>query len=293
MLVGTAGSGKTTIFKLLAEAETNLDADKGGFRWDRKVMNPKAITSPQMYGNKDEISQEYTPGIFSTLWKKCNNRQYKVMSWLTCDGPVDAIWIENLNTVLDDNKLLTLANGERIPMTDNCKMVFEVENLNNASPATVSRAGIVFVSESDLSWEPYIETWLKLRNDERKNPKEFAKLRQLYEKYLKDGAFFSFLNETLNPTMKGPDCLRVKNFIDLFTILMNKNLDLLNDDESFYEKIWVFAMAWAFGGTLEPGDRLKLNNYLEKKSAASMPKNLKPNESIFEMTLSVAGKWES
>jgi len=39
-------------------------------------------------------------------------------------------------------------------------------------------------------------------------------------------------------------------------------------------------MAWAFGGTLEPGDRVKLNNYLERKSPASMPKNLKPNETI-------------
>lgn len=151
-----------------------------------------------MYGCKDEVSQEYTPGIFSTLWKRGNNRTIKYNTWLTCDGPVDAIWIENLNTVLDDNRILTLANGERIPMTDNCKMVFEVENLNNASPATVSRCGIVFVSESDLGWEPIFERWLKLRHDEKRNETEKNKLRDLYKKWLQDNTLFDYLNYTLS-----------------------------------------------------------------------------------------------
>lgn len=164
MVVGSAGCGKTTIMNTLTEALTEI-----GNPHKLTRMNPKSITGQQMYGVMNNVTGEWVPGVFSQIWKKCNDKKNKHVSWIVCDGPVDAIWIENLNTVLDDNKILTLANAERIPMTDNTKMVFEVENLNNASPATVSRCGIIYVSASDLGWRPLIDTWCRDRMEVKHN----------------------------------------------------------------------------------------------------------------------------
>ena len=95
--------------------------------------------------------------MFAAIWAKFNDRNNNFNTWIIADGPVDAIWIEDLNTVLDDNKILTLANGDRIPMTDNVKIMFEVETLRNASPATVSRAGIIYVSRRTWTGPPSLE----------------------------------------------------------------------------------------------------------------------------------------
>jgi hypothetical protein len=82
--------------------------------------------------------------------------------WTVFDGPVDAKWIENMNTVLDDNMLLSLPNGERVKLHSAMHMLFEVEDMTQASPATVSRLGMVYMTPSDLGWIPYFDSWLRV-----------------------------------------------------------------------------------------------------------------------------------
>jgi dynein heavy chain len=78
------------------------------------------------------------------------------------DGPVDTLWIESLNSVLDDNKLLTLASNERIPLKPHMRMIFEIRDLRFATPATVSRAGILFISDTaGTQWRAYVKSWIK------------------------------------------------------------------------------------------------------------------------------------
>ncbi|CDI77652.1 hypothetical protein EPH_0029460 [Eimeria praecox] len=277
MLVGDSCSGKTTIANTLTAALTAI-----GQQTRIVTMNPKAITAQQMYGVKDPISDEWTPGIFAWMWARYNNRSLKFNTWITCDGPVDAIWIENLNTVLDDNKILTLANNDRIPMTENTRIVFEVENLNNASPATVSRAGIIFVSASDLGWKPLIQSWLERLSSESPEGAQKAKIMSdLFDKYICSSQVYDFaLRDCTHVMQITPVVMTVQLLNLLSSMLLSYEGSSEGMTQQDYENMMVYAIAWSCGALFEPEDRQKFCTFLREKM--SSPHQCEAGLTIFD-----------
>lgn len=115
-------------------------------------MNPKSVTDKELFGWVDPMTNEWNDGVLSTMMSRLCKEESLDQRWMILDGPVDTLWIESMNTVLDDNKVLTLLNSDRISLPPQVGLIFEVEDLAVASPATVSRAGMIYIDGADLGW---------------------------------------------------------------------------------------------------------------------------------------------
>lgn len=281
-------------------------------------MNPKAITASQMFGRLDVATNDWTDGIFSALWRKTLKLRPDDHVWLILDGPVDSIWIENLNSVLDDNKTLTLANGDRLSMSPTCKIIFEPENIDNASPATVSRNGMVYMSSSGLNWRPVVRAWLKKRS-----PREQELFQKLFDESFSD--LYAWGTQNLSLVIEVLQCnviLQVLNLLEgkggnwscsyvkwgvpgLVPIQVENADDVSTarsehgdlDDETSEDvskseaiplltnehlaKLYVFSLVWGMGAFLENEDRLKYDVFLkEHLPELSLPKNKRANPDV-------------
>lgn len=148
MVVGPTGSGKSAVIDILKRVESTTIY----------YINPKAQTVNELYGTMEMSTREWKDGLLSKIFRIANEKPQGVNAndvyqrWILFDGDVDAEWVENMNSVMDDNRLLTLINGDRIRLERFCKLLFEVYDLQYASPATISRCGMVYVDPKNLGY---------------------------------------------------------------------------------------------------------------------------------------------
>mmetsp|Transcript_11859 Transcript_11859/g.17623 ORF Transcript_11859/g.17623 Transcript_11859/m.17623 type:complete len:4548 (-) Transcript_11859:28-13671(-) len=283
-IMGPSGGGKSSALKVLSESLNIIER-----KVKVKRMNPKAITAPQMFGILDPATNDWTDGIFTALWRMAAKRTEQENSWILLDGPVDTLWIENLNTVLDDTKTFTLANGDRLKMPSSLKLIFEVGNLDNASPATVSRLGMVYVGLSALGWKPIFEAWKTKYEKAKQFTSILPKFSELFESHI--DILQEFVELELEAVMK----LHKVNYIStLLRLLDGLLLGLSGKDISaiWAERLFVFSVIWAIGALLESEDRVKLHHFLGKRKL-DLPKiDSDAEDTVFDFVTDDEGKWE-
>ncbi|KAJ8913453.1 hypothetical protein NQ315_013832 [Exocentrus adspersus] len=161
-IVGPPSCGKTTIRNLIFHALTKTNKKLKSF-----AFNPKSMTRHQLLGKTDSNTNQWTEGVLTNYSLQVAAESLDVWSWIVCDGDIDPEWVESLNSVLDDNRLLSLPSGWRIQFGPNVNFIFETHNLTYASPATISRMGIIFLSEEDLDMDIYINNFLNKLPEEQ------------------------------------------------------------------------------------------------------------------------------
>ena len=160
MMVGSSGSGKSAAWKTLLSALQRVEGVEGVCH----VIDPKVMSKENLYGSLDSTTREWTDGLFTSILRKIVDNlrgEDSKRHWIVFDGDVDPEWVENLNSVLDDNKLLTLPNGERLNLPPNVRIMFEVETLKYATLATVSRCGMVWFSDDTVSIDMMIANYIE------------------------------------------------------------------------------------------------------------------------------------
>ncbi|XP_071376580.1 dynein axonemal heavy chain 11 [Centroberyx affinis] len=238
-VVGGPGTGKSQILKTLHRTYANMKMKPV---WND--INPKAVTTDELFGYLHPATREWKDGLFSSTMRELTSVGHDGPKWIVLDGDIDPMWIESLNTVMDDNKVLTLASNERISLSSSMRLLFEISHLKAATPATVSRAGILYVNPQDLGWSSYVTSWI----DTRHAQSERANLTILFDKYVPYCLEQVRCNlKTITPI---PENSMVQTLCSLLDCLLTEENTPADSPRELYEIYFVFACVWAFGGAL-------------------------------------------
>ena len=302
MLVGGAMSGKSSAWKALEMAMTEFAKenpnDPSGIQPVHvEHLNPKAISISELYGSFNPVTSEWADGVLSQSIRQCSFSEQTELKWIIVDGPVDSLWIESMNSLLDDNKVLCLPNNERIQLGPHVKMVFEVDSLDEASPATVSRCGMVYFDPTTIPWTALADTWADKYKEQYENIINFG--RELMNQYVPSMIQFievdakmsmnvisnfivmNFLKllDCFMPLLRSPeekvvdggdevikvDPLDQNLYFSMFAQFDSDSIPYFEGEQAelMFERVIIFCLIWSFGGILVQESRDLFDKFLK------------------------------
>ncbi|KAF9569823.1 dynein heavy chain protein 1 [Agrocybe pediades] len=326
MMVGPSGSGKTNAWQVLLAALERLDGVEGV----SYVIDPKAIHKDALYGTLDPTTREWNDGLFTHVLRKIVDDvrgESGKRHWIIFDGDVDPEWVENLNSVLDDNKLLTLPNGERLNLPPNVRIMFEVEHLKYATLATVSRCGMIWFSEDvvepQMLYQNYLQTLASvpldaddedsgdvigrrsdLTTDSSVNLETQKQIASMLERYFAEGDLVSSALAFAESIEHIMDFTTTRALNTLFS-LINKTVrnvieyNLHHTDfplsqeriEQYVTKRLLISIIWAFSGDAKLELRANMGEFLSKQTGIDLPL-LPSGSSLLDYDVQVSnGEW--
>lgn len=239
-VMGPAGSGKSQCWRTLREARDLRDPSSPTKVVD---LNPKAVKTEELYGYISLATREWRDGLLSNIMRSLSGIPDEKPKWIMLDGDLDANWIESMNSVMDDNRMLTLASNERIPLLPHMRMIFEIRDLKHATPATVSRAGILYISTDDgTQWKSLINSWINTKE----YPKEIMDaLNEYFMKYIGPSLLWLLINtKSMIPI---EDMNRVQNLLNMLDGCLSASNTA---SPGTLEVVFVYCVVWSFGSSL-------------------------------------------
>ncbi|KAB0405288.1 hypothetical protein E2I00_000718, partial [Balaenoptera physalus] len=233
--------------------------------WFVKICPKSSISKDHLYGTLDPNTREWTDGLFTHVLRKIIDNvrgELQKRQWIVFDGDVDPEWVENLNSVLDDNKLLTLPNGERLSLPPNGESLVDVVMMQTIQRDAATIMQPYFTSNGLVT--KALEHAFKLEHI-----MDLTRLRCL-------GSLFSMLHQA---------CRNVAQY--------NANHPdfpmQIEQLERYIQRYLVYAILWSLSGDSRLKMRAELGEYIRRITTVPLPSA--PNIPIIDYEVSISGEW--